>query len=91
MTSSTLESEPRYRVTHEGRRLIDAYGITGHRPASAGYDQSGGVDLSRTDLSQVRHGRLPVYSAFHVTDAEGRKVEYERLLLPFGDGGACTT
>ena len=82
-----IESEPHYRVTHEGRRLIDAYGITGigqHlqntiSPALWIYLEP----IYRKCVSTA----LPVYSAFHVTDAEGRKVKYERLLLPFGTDG----
>lgn len=82
-----IDNEPRYRVTHEGRRLIDAYGITGKgqhlhitiSPALWIYLEP----IYRQCVSVA----LPVYSAFHVTDAEGRKVDYERLLLPFGTDG----
>lgn len=29
--------------------------------------------------------RLPVYTVSRIGDSEGRPVQYERLLLPFGD------
>jgi hypothetical protein len=34
--------------------------------------------------------RCPVYTVSNLEDAEGRKVAYERLLLPFGADGAVT-
>ena len=82
------DAEPRYRVTHEGQRLIDAYGITGigqhlHNTISPPvwvYIEP----IYRKCVSTA----LPVYSTFQVHDAEARKVHYERLVLPFGEG--CT-
>ena len=82
-----IASEPRYRVKHEGRRLIDAYGITGiGRHLQDTISPALWIYLEPIYQKCVSIG-LPVYSAFHVTDAERRKVEYERLLLPFGDDG----
>jgi hypothetical protein len=78
--------EPRYRVTHEGQRLIDAYGITGigrHLQDTVSPPVWAYLEpIYRKCVSTA----LPVYSTFHVADAEGRKVDYERLLLPFGEG-----
>jgi hypothetical protein len=82
-----VESEPRYRVMHEGRRLIDAYGIVGKgKHLQNTISPPVWVHLEPI-YRQCVSVALPVYSAFHVSDAEGRKVEYERLLLPFGNDG----
>jgi hypothetical protein len=83
-----VDAKPRYRVTHEGQRLIDAYGITG-----IGRHLQDTVSPPVWAYLEPIYQRcvataLPVYSTFHVTDVEGRKVEYERLLLPFGEGTA---
>jgi len=83
-----VDAEPRYRVTFEGERLSDAYGVTGTgrhlhdtiNPKVFAYLEP----IYRRCVAAA----LPVYSTFHVTDTEGRKVDYERLLLPFGEGCA---
>jgi hypothetical protein len=81
-------SEPRYRVTHEGRRLIDAYGITGIGRCLQDTTSPPVWSYLEPIYRKCVAVALPVYSTFHVTDAEGRKVDYERLLLPFGEGGS---
>jgi hypothetical protein len=82
-----IDSEPRYRVTHEGRRLIDAYGVSGKgRHLQNTVSPALWIFLEPIYRKCVE-AALPVYSAFHVTDKEGRDVEYERLLLPFGADG----
>lgn len=82
-----IASEPRYRIKHEGRRLMEAYGISGiGRYLQDTMSPALWVYLGPIYQKCASIG-LPVYSAFHVTDVEGRKVEYERLLLPFGEEG----
>jgi hypothetical protein len=81
-------AEPRYRVTHEGRRLIEAYGVSGiGRHLHETLSPSLWLYLEPIYRKCVSVA-LPIYSVFQVTDAERRKVEYERLLLPFGEGSA---
>lgn len=80
-------AEPRYRVTHEGQRLIDAYGITGiGRHLQDTISPPVWVYIEPIYRKCVSTA-LPIYSTFQVRDEEGRKVDYERLLLPFGAGG----
>lgn len=78
--------EPRYRVTHEGQHLIDSYGLTGigrHLQDTLSPQVWAYLEpIYRKCVSTA----LPIYSTFEVRDAEGRKVDYERLLLPFGEG-----
>jgi hypothetical protein len=76
----------RYRATYAGTRLIDSYGFSavGHSlqdllaPALWSHVEP----IYRTCLEQA----MPVYSTFTVVDVEGQLVDYERLMLPFGDG-----
>jgi len=82
------EAEPRYRVTHEGQRLIDAYGVTGigkHLQDTISPPVWRYIEPIYRKCVSVA---LPVYSAFQVRDAEGRRVSFERLILPFGEGHA---
>jgi hypothetical protein len=82
-----VDREPRYRVTFEGHRLIDAYGISGlGRHLQDTISPGIWVHLEPIYAKCVA-AALPVYSTFQVTDTEGRKVDYERLLLPFGESG----
>lgn len=79
-------AEPRYRVTHEGQRLIESYGVIG-KGRFLQETISPPVWIYLEPLyAQCVSTALPIYSSFHVMDAEGRRVEYERLLLPFGEG-----
>lgn len=80
--------EPRYRVLHEGKRLTDAYCITAlGRHLQDVFDPAVWMYLEPI-YARCVSAALPVYSAFHVTDTEGRQVDYERLLLPFGENGS---
>ena len=80
------EARPRFRVVHQGQRLADVYGLM---PV--------GVDLE--SLLRPHHFAVvmpayyeclsrcrPIYSVFDLPDVDGRRVLYERLLLPFGTG-----
>jgi hypothetical protein len=76
----------RYRATFAGKRLIDSYGFSavGHSlqdllaPAIWNHVEP----IYRACVEQA----LPVYSTFTVVDVQGRQVDYERLMLPFGEG-----
>ncbi len=75
----------RYPVTFAGSRLIEAYGFS-----AVGRDLqdliSPGIWEHVEPLYDQCVGRgLPIYSVFTVVDLKGDAVDYERLLLPFGD------
>jgi len=75
---------PRYMVTYDGQRLIDAYGVSGtcrYLEDVIGAERAA-VTLPIYDQCVAR--RRPSYSVRRVVDVEGRQVDYERLLLPFG-------
>jgi len=76
---------PRYLVTYDGQRLIDAYGVSGrgqYLETIIGPERAA-VTLPIYDQCVAR--RRPSYSVRQVVDVNGRQVDYERLLLPFGD------
>jgi hypothetical protein len=75
---------PRYLVTYDGQRLIDAYGISGtgrYLEDVIGAERAA-VTLPIYDQCVAR--ARPSYSVRRVVDVDGRQVDYERLLLPFG-------
>lgn len=82
--------DARFLVTQEGDRLAAIYGSEHVDPAqrvNRYLDDAIGperyahvVTLYRTCLAQKR----PTYSISLVQDADGKDVQYERLLLPFG-------
>ncbi|MGY4223519.1 hypothetical protein ACVMIH_000880 [Bradyrhizobium sp. USDA 4503] len=82
----------RFLITQEGARLTTAYGNEHVEPRlrtnrylddAIGPERYAGVILSyRASLARKR----PTYTVAEVTDADGKDVSYERLLLPFGRG-----
>jgi hypothetical protein len=84
--------EARFLITQEGARLTAIYGSEHVDPAhrtNRYLDAAIGperyahvVTLYRTCLAQKR----PTYSISLVQDPDGKDVQYERLLLPFGSG-----
>ena len=84
----------RFLITQEGARLTATYGNEHVDPADRTnrfLDDAIGpvryanvVTLYRTCLTYKR----PAYSISTIQDTDGKDVSYERLLLPFGSGGA---
>ncbi|WP_050419037.1 hypothetical protein [Bradyrhizobium tropiciagri] len=84
--------DARFLITQEGARLTTAYGNEHVDPRlranrylddAIGPERYAGVILSyRACLVRKR----PTYTVAEVTDADGKDVSYERLLLPFGRG-----
>lgn len=76
----------RFRIESEGTRMSSAYGTTGK---GRFLDDYLGPKLEPV-IVPVYHEcvrqRLPIYTISKVTDLYGRKVDYERLLMPFSDG-----
>jgi hypothetical protein len=84
--------DARFLITQQGARLTTAYGNEHVDPRlrtnrylddAIGPERYAGVILSyRACLTRKR----PTYTVAEVTDADGKDVSYERLLLPFGRG-----
>lgn len=81
----TIDGTSYCRITHEGGRIKDSYGVTGiGRALHEIVDPAVWFYLSPVYQTCLEK-RLPVYTIFNVEDIDGRRVDYERLLLPFGD------
>ncbi len=82
---------PCYVVTFDGQRLVDAFGETG---AGRRLEDVLGSERAAATLpiynECVAHGR-PSYSVRRLVDVRGREVDYERLLLPFGNENRVDT
>ncbi len=83
-------SSPRFKIAHEGSRFREVFGISG---IGKYLDQLEGFTLTETTHNLYRAACLrqrPAYSIALVEDRDGKPVTWERLLLPFCDGGQVT-
>lgn len=82
---------PRYVVTYDGQRLVEAFGVTGvgRRLEDVIGPERAAATLPIYNACVER--RRPSYSVRRVIDVRGREVDYERLLLPFGNDGRVDT
>jgi len=81
-----IEPEPRFIIDSDGTRMSDAYGTTGK---GRFLDEYLGPKLAPIVIpiyQECVRRRLPIYTTSKVDDLYGRKVDYERLLLPFSEG-----
>lgn len=85
-TVADSSNTPRIIIDSDGTRMSNAYGTTGK---GRYLDEYVGAKLEPLVLP-VYHTciqrRLPVYTISKVDDLYGRKVDYERLLMPFSEG-----
>lgn len=89
-TVDTGQAPPRLTIDSDGTRMSSAYGNTGK---GRYLDEYLGPRLAPI-VVPVYHEciarRLPAYTIATIDDIYGRIVAYERLLLPFSDGGNVT-
>jgi hypothetical protein len=89
-TVDSAPEPPRLTILSDGTRISNAYGYSGK---GRFLDEYLGPKLASIVMpiyhECIRHG-LPVYTIANVDDAYGRIVAYERLLLPFSEGGNVT-
>ena len=84
----------RFRITQEGSRLTATYGNAHVAPEARTnrfLDDAIGPYLYARVVSCYREcvrRKRPIYSITAIKDPDGKDVSYERLLLPFGNGGA---
>ena len=77
---------PRFVIESDGTRMSRAYGYTGK---GRYLDEYLGAKLAPVVIPIYREcvlQRLPIFTISQVNDLHGRKVDYERLLMPFADG-----
>ena len=89
-TVNANEQPPRLKIDSDGTRMSSAYGNTGK---GRYLDEYLGARLGPIVMPiyyECIARRLPAYTISNIDDTYGRIVAYERLLLPFSDGGNVT-
>ena len=90
LTVDTTRTPARVTIESDGERMSSAHGNTGK---GRYLDEYLGARLAPI-VMPVYHTcikrALPVYTIANIDDIYGRIVAYERLLLPFSDGGDVT-
>jgi hypothetical protein len=89
-TVETALEPPLLTIQSDGTRMSNAYG---HSGKGLQLDKYLGPRLAPVVVpisSQCIKRALPVYTISNVDDIYGRVVAYERLLLPFTEGGTVT-
>lgn len=86
ITVKGVGETPGFVIDSDGTRMSNAYGTTGK---GRNLDEYLGARLAPV-VMPVYHEcvrrRLPMFTIAEVNDLYGRKVDYERLLMPFSDG-----
>jgi hypothetical protein len=89
-TVDTTAELPRLTIQSDGTRMSNAYGSTGK---GRYLDEYLGARLAPVVMPvyyECIARRLSAYTISNIDDIYGRIVAYERLLLPFSDGGNVT-
>ena len=89
-TVDSTELPPRLMIRSDGTRMASAYGHTGK---GRYLDDFLGPRLGPVVMPvyyECLKRALPVYTISNIDDVYGRIVAYERLLLPFAQGGHVT-
>lgn len=80
-----MDETPSFIIDSDGTRMSNAYGTTGK---GRYLDEYLGVKLAPFVMpiyQECVRRRLPMFTISQVNDLYGRKVDYERLLMPFSD------
>ncbi|MEA2919085.1 MAG: hypothetical protein QOJ15_11166 [Bradyrhizobium sp.] len=81
---------PRLTIQSDGTRISNAYGHTGKGRYLDEYIGARLLPVVMPVYYQCIKRALPVYTISHIDDIYGRIVAYERLLMPFSEGGGVT-
>jgi hypothetical protein len=81
---------PRFMIDSDGTRMSTAYGHTGKGRYLDDYLGARLAPIVMPVYFECVARRLPAYTIAHIDDIYGRIVAYERLLMPFSDGGGVT-
>ena len=82
---------PRLTIQSNGTRMSNAYGNTGKGRYLDEYLGARLAPIVMPVYHQCIARRLPAYTIANIDDIYGRIVAYERLLLPFSEGGGHVT
>jgi hypothetical protein len=86
----TAPEPPRLAIQSDGTRMSSAYGSSGKGKLLDEYLGAVLAPIVMPVYYECIKRALPVYTIADVDDAYGRIVAYERLLLPFSEGGKVT-
>ena len=89
-TVDATETPARLTIQSDGTRMSSAYGHTGKGRYLHEYLPSKLVDVVMPVYYECVARGLPVYTISNIDDIYGRIVAYERMLLPFSEGGGVT-
>ena len=89
-TVDTQAEPPRLTIQSDGTRMSAAYGNTGKGRYLDEYLGARLAPMVMPVYYVCIARRLPAYTIANMDDIYGRVVAYERLLLPFSDGGNVT-
>lgn len=77
------DGTPRFLIESDGTRFSNAYGTSGKGRYLDEYVGAKLMPIVIPIYDECASRRLPVFTVSKVEDLYGRKVDYERLLLPF--------
>jgi hypothetical protein len=89
-TVDATQTPPRLLIESDGTRMSSAYGHTGKGRYLDDYLGPRLVPVVMPVYYECLRCALPVYTISNVDDTYGRIVAYERLLMPFSQGGNVT-
>ena len=89
-TVDTATQPPRLTIQSDGTRMSSAYGNTGKGRYLDEYLGPRLAPIVMPIYYECIVRRLPAYTIADIDDIYGHVVAYERLLLPFSDGGGVT-
>jgi hypothetical protein len=89
-TVDSAQLPPRLTIQSDGTRMSNAYGHTGKGKYLDEYVGPRLAPIVMPVYHECLKRSLPVYTISNIDDIYGRIVAYERLLLPFSDGGSVT-
>jgi len=89
-TVDASSNPPRLIIQSDGTRMSNAYGHTGKGKLLDDYLGPRLAPIVMPVYYECIARWLPVYTIATIDDIYGRLVAYERLLLPFSDGGEVT-
>ena len=89
-TVDSTHTPPRLTIQSDGTRRSNAYGNTGKGRYLDEYVGARLVPIVMPVYYEAVQRGLPVYTISNIDDIYGRIVAYERLLLPFSNGGDVT-
>jgi hypothetical protein len=80
----------RFRIDHDGNFLARAFGSSGRGQFVDDYLAPNLVPVLLPAYAECESKRRPVYMVLKIRDEAGKTVSYQRLLLPFAEGGVVT-